>query len=110
MDQELTAQTRATAGASSRGARFMQIATDYFAYVGLLSVAVCVAVMTLAFSASIGIQVLDTVAKPGFLDGEIEAATPPSTPHKVRAVWLSQVAMVPAAALHAEQATGASNN
>ena len=50
--------------------------TEYFAYVGVIGVAVCIAVMSLAFSAAVGIQVLDKVAKPGFFETEMQRSAP----------------------------------
>ena len=68
MKQEFTWHAFENAETPSRSTHLINIVTEYFAYVGVIGVAVCIAVMTLAFSAAVGIQVLDEVAKPGLFE------------------------------------------
>jgi hypothetical protein len=76
MKQEFTWHALESAETPSRATRLMDLVTEYFAYVGIIGVAVCVAVMTLAFSATVGIQLLDKVAKPGFFETEMQRPAP----------------------------------
>jgi hypothetical protein len=78
MKQEFTWHALENAETPSRAACLMDLVTEYFAYVGIIGVAVCVAVMTLAFSAAVGVQLFDKVAKPGFFETEMQRA-PPAT-------------------------------
>ena len=67
MKQEFTWHAFENAEMPSRSTRLINIVAEYFAYVGVIGVAVCIAVMTLAFSAAVGIQVLDEGREAGIL-------------------------------------------
>ena len=73
----------------------MDLVTEYFAYVGIIGVAVCVAVMTLAFSAAVGVQLLDKVAKPGFFETEMQRAPPATKAPAVQPFAPAEFAMMP---------------
>jgi hypothetical protein len=51
---------------------------EYIAYVGMLSAAVVIAIITFAYAANITVRWLDAVAKPGFFDTAViqKAAVP----------------------------------
>lgn len=95
MKQEFTWHALENAGTPSRAARLMDLVTEYFAYVGIIGVAVCVAVMTLAFSAAVGVQLLDKVAKPGFFETEMQRAPPATKAPAVQPFAPAEFAMMP---------------
>ena len=95
MKQEFTWHALENAGTPSRAARLMDLVTEYFAYVGIIGVAVCVAVMTLAFSAAVGVQLLDKVAKPGFFETEMQRASPATKAPTVQPFAPAEFAMMP---------------
>ncbi len=95
MKQEFTWHALENAGTPSRAPRLMDLVTEYFAHVGIIGVAVCVAVMTLAFSAAVGVQLLDKVAKPGFFETEMQRASPATKAPTVQPFAPAEFAMMP---------------
>jgi hypothetical protein len=93
MKQEFTWHAFENAETSSRSTRLINIVTEYFAYVGVIGVAVGIAVMTLAFSAAVGIQVLDKVAKPGFFETEMLQSAPATKTPEVQPFKPARFAM-----------------
>ncbi len=57
-------------------ADFLDIVTDYFAYVALISVAAGVVVVSLGFSANVAVSFLDRIVKPAFFATETFAVPP----------------------------------
>jgi hypothetical protein len=95
MKQDFASLALKSAETPSRAARLMDLVTEYFAYVGVIGVAVCVAVMTLAFSAAVGIQLLDKLAKPGFFETEIQQTAPVTKMPAVQPFAPATFAMMP---------------
>jgi hypothetical protein len=93
MKQEFTWHAFENAQTPSRSTRLINIVTEYFAYVGVIGVAVCIAVMTLAFSAAVGIQVLDKVAKPGFFETQMQQSAPATKAPEVQPFKPARFAM-----------------
>ena len=95
MKQEFTWHAFENAEMPSRSTRPMNIVAEYFAYVGVIGVAVCIAVMSLAFSAAVGIQVLDKVAKPGLFETEVQRSAPATKAPEVQPFKPARFAMTP---------------
>lgn len=83
MKQEFVYHALARSHTRSRKAR--AIAADasvplkeYIAYVGMLSLAVIVALITFAYTANVTVKLLDTVIKPGFLAQSQSVAPQPA--------------------------------
>jgi len=99
MKQEFTWHAFENAAMPSRSTRLMNIlmniVAEYFAYVGVIGVAVCIAVMSLAFSAAVGIQVLDKVAKPGLFETEVQRSAPATKAPEVQPFKPARFAMTP---------------
>lgn len=65
---------------------------EYLAYVGLLSVAVAIAIMTFAYTAHLTISWLDVISKPGFFSTETHTLASPAA----SATAPTKFAMLPA--------------
>ncbi len=70
MQQGFTNHRLAAAHSISIHVDFLDVVTDYFGYVALVSAAVAAVVVSLGFSANVAVGFLDRVVKPAFLSEE----------------------------------------
>ncbi len=61
-------------------ADFLDVVTDYFAYIAFVSVAALIAIVSLGLSANVAVGFLDRLVKPAFFTAERLAIPAPSKP------------------------------
>ncbi len=86
MQQAFTSHRLAGARSISVDADFLDVVTDYFGYVALVSVAAAAVVVSLGFSANVAVGFLDRVVKPAFFANE-ELTVPVLAANKPTGAW-----------------------
>ncbi len=85
MQQAFTNHPLAGPLAISADVDFLDVVTDYFGYVALVSVAVAVVILSLGFSANVAVGFLDRLVKPAFFATETLAV--PALAKKPAGAW-----------------------
>ncbi len=85
MTQAFTNHRLAGQGAIAAEADFLDVVTDYFAYVAVVSLAAAIVIVSLGISANVAVGFLDRIGKPAFFAAETLGV--PTLPNKPAGIW-----------------------